>query len=196
MVLKRRTQLRLLYPQILVCQGEQVPVLWPLIFATGHRIVFAHTSFKWANLKSQCWRYYCNHCNIKSSQKETTLILEDQQINTCKERNHQYGARSPISSYPKPSKSPPDRGVMVWATKPTPMEISSSARGEKLTLLQRAPSAQRFIRRYFGSAEFIRGDQRYCLWIRDDEREQACPIPEISSRIEKVRLFRAKKQSS
>ncbi len=26
-----------------------MPILWPLIFKTGHGIHFAHTSFKWAN---------------------------------------------------------------------------------------------------------------------------------------------------
>src|SRR6266446_3259784 len=36
-----------------ICQGEQVPLLWPLIFETGHEIAFAHTSFKWANLASR-----------------------------------------------------------------------------------------------------------------------------------------------
>ena len=35
-----------------ICQGQQVPILWPLIFATNHEIVFAHTSFRWANLAS------------------------------------------------------------------------------------------------------------------------------------------------
>src|SRR5699024_11604540 len=35
-----------------ICQGQQVPILWPLIFDTGHEINFAHTSFKWANLAS------------------------------------------------------------------------------------------------------------------------------------------------
>ena len=35
-----------------ICQGQQVPILWPMIFETGHRIAFAHTSFKWANLAS------------------------------------------------------------------------------------------------------------------------------------------------
>jgi hypothetical protein len=35
-----------------ICQGQQVPILWPLIFKTGHEIAFAHTSFKWANLAS------------------------------------------------------------------------------------------------------------------------------------------------
>src|SRR5581483_9958579 len=35
-----------------ICQGQQVPILWPVIFQTGHEIAFAHTSFKWANLAS------------------------------------------------------------------------------------------------------------------------------------------------
>lgn len=33
-----------------ICQGQQVPILWPAVFATGCQIEFAHTSFKWANL--------------------------------------------------------------------------------------------------------------------------------------------------
>jgi hypothetical protein len=33
-----------------ICQGQHVPLLWPPIFAMGHEITFAHTSFKWANL--------------------------------------------------------------------------------------------------------------------------------------------------
>src|SRR5690606_35291091 len=35
-----------------ICQGQQVPILWPLIAQAGHEIAFAHTSFKWANLAS------------------------------------------------------------------------------------------------------------------------------------------------
>ncbi|MGB3618500.1 MAG: DNA methyltransferase, partial [Catalinimonas sp.] len=35
-----------------ICQGQQVPILWPLIFRTKHEISFAHTSFRWANLAS------------------------------------------------------------------------------------------------------------------------------------------------
>ena len=35
-----------------ICQGQQVPILWPSIFATGHHINFAHTNFRWANLAS------------------------------------------------------------------------------------------------------------------------------------------------
>ncbi len=35
-----------------VCQGQSVPILWPLVYKTGCDILFAYTSFKWANLAS------------------------------------------------------------------------------------------------------------------------------------------------
>jgi hypothetical protein len=35
-----------------ICQGLQVPILWPEIFSGGCQIIFAHTSFRWANLAS------------------------------------------------------------------------------------------------------------------------------------------------
>ena len=35
-----------------ICQGQQVPLLWPLIMSRGQEIYFAHTSFKWNNLAS------------------------------------------------------------------------------------------------------------------------------------------------
>ncbi|TBR36397.1 class I SAM-dependent DNA methyltransferase, partial [Marinomonas agarivorans] len=35
-----------------ICQGSQVPSLWPLIFNSGPEIDFAYTSFRWKNLAS------------------------------------------------------------------------------------------------------------------------------------------------
>ena len=35
-----------------ICQGQQVAILWPLLFGKNYKINFAHTSFKWANLAS------------------------------------------------------------------------------------------------------------------------------------------------
>jgi hypothetical protein len=48
----------------------------------------------------------------------------------------------------------------------------------------------RFIRRIYGSAEFIRGLQRYCLWIEHAHLDEALQIPAIAKRIEAVRMMR------
>ena len=49
---------------------------------------------------------------------------------------------------------------------------------------------RRIIRRNLGGAEFIRGIERYCLWIQDDDLEEALTIPAIRQRIECVRKMR------
>jgi hypothetical protein len=61
-----------------------------------------------------------------------------------------------------------------------------------LTSTQRA----RFIRRIYGSAEFIRGLERYCLWIEDGNLEEAMHVAGIRQRIENVRAMRLASRDS
>ena len=56
----------------------------------------------------------------------------------------------------------------------------------KLTLEQE----NQFIRPFLGSAEFIRGNQRYCLWIKDESLPEAEAILTIKERVEGVRKMR------
>jgi hypothetical protein len=48
----------------------------------------------------------------------------------------------------------------------------------------------RLIRRNIGGAEFIRGEDRYCLWIEDSDLNDALAVPGIRDRIEAVRRMR------
>jgi hypothetical protein len=61
---------------------------------------------------------------------------------------------------------------------------------EEAEKLRQNPKAARFIRPFMGSQEVVKGLRRYCLWIADDEVQEAQQIPEIAQRIEKVREFR------
>ena len=63
---------------------------------------------------------------------------------------------------------------------------SAEAKALDLTLQQR----QRFIRRILGSAEMIRGIERYCLWIEDEHLAEAEKIPAIARRLQAVREMR------
>ena len=49
---------------------------------------------------------------------------------------------------------------------------------------------QRFVRRIYGAAEFIRGLSRYVLWIKDEHLNEVMQIVSIHKRIEKVRKTR------
>jgi len=57
------------------------------------------------------------------------------------------------------------------------------------------PRALKFVKKYLGAAEYIRGNDRYCLWIEESDYEEAKSIPAIKQRIERVAEFRAKSKA-
>src|SRR5690606_1469459 len=63
-------------------------------------------------------------------------------------------------------------------------------RQEYQQLIQNYPAASLFIKRIKGSAEFIRGIERYCIWIEDEVLDKAMDILPIKQRVDRVRKAR------
>lgn len=63
---------------------------------------------------------------------------------------------------------------------------------ERDAVLASAPTAARFVRRYVGASELLKGRHRYCLWVPDSDAAEAAAIPILSERFEIVRRERAK----
>ena len=177
-----------------ICQGSQVPILWPLIFASGQKIAFAHTSFKWTNLASHnagvtvAIVAITNQVGLPCrlfSVADDGVVLEKQAdfINAylvlgadvvVDKAFRPLGGQTEMSFGNKPV----DGGHLLLS--------SDEVNALGLTPEQHAL----FIRRIYGSAEFIRGLERYCLWIADDHLTEAKGIPGIARRIECVRVMR------
>ncbi|MFN7398732.1 MAG: class I SAM-dependent DNA methyltransferase, partial [Sandaracinobacter sp.] len=177
-----------------ICQGQQVPILWPMIFATGHEIAFAHTSFKWANLASHNAGVtvaivgISNHAGkvrylFSPADNDDSVIKEAENINA-------YLVAGPNVEIDKCSSPIAGVASMTKGNQPTDgghlLLTSDEVSALDLTLSQH----RRFIRPILGSAEFIRGLSRYCLWINDIDRDEALTIPTIATRIAAVRAMR------
>ena len=175
-------------------QGQQVPILWPLIFDLGNEITFAYTSFKWANLASHNAGVMVvivalsNKKQQKSfiyteSNKGETLIAESKNINAylVPSKNIIVKKESkPISRFEK----------MSFGNKPVDGGNLLMAREELQELEMSLPMKFLLTRRIYGSAEFIRGLVRHCLWIENGDFEIANKNPMINTRIEAVRSMR------
>ncbi|WP_199310533.1 class I SAM-dependent DNA methyltransferase [Phormidium tenue] len=177
-----------------ICQGQQVPILWSLIFATGHEIAFAHTSFKWANLASHNAGVTVVIVGISNQprklkylfsndEKNQTILRETENINAYLVS----GANVVIDKIAKPLNNCPE---MVKGSSPTDGGSLLLSSREVQNLNLSVDQKLLFIRPFLGSAEFIRGQQRFCLWISDEDVAKARAIPEISKRIDAVRLMR------
>ena len=183
-----------------ICQGSQVPILWPLIFASGQQIEFAHTSFKWANLASNNAGVTVVIVGIASLTGKTRRLFSVTDDGTTIEKQTDLinaylvsGIDAIVSPVAKPSDG---RGLMEWGNKPTDGGNLFFSPDERERLLQESPNSDRFIKRFLGAQEFIRGEQRYCLWIEDGDRAGAEAIPELKRRIEAVARMRSESKAA
>lgn len=183
-----------------ICQGSQVPILWPLIFSGGQQIVFAYTSFKWANLASYNAGVTVVIVAISNQAGSVRQLFSVASDSTTLEKHVNF-----INAYlvagidviVSPISRPRDgRGLMEWGNKPTDGGNLFLSSDERHNLLKESPKAKRFLKRFLGAQEFIRGEQRYCLWIENAERAEAEKIPELKRRIEAVAKMRAESKAA
>jgi len=178
-----------------ICQGEQVSMLWPLIFEQKLEISFAHRPFHWSNLASSNAGVTVVIVGIRSISAGKKKLYDENDkrlvdnigpyliptgnVIVCKESR-------PINSLPR----------MDYGNKPTDGGNLILDRAEKDALLYLHPTAKYFVKEYVGSSEFIGGIPRFCLWISDDQIDQAFEIPDIRTRIENVKILRSESKGT
>lgn len=177
-----------------ICQGRIVPILWPKIFETGSVIHFAHTSFKWANLASYNAGVTVAIVGLSRSAPSRrylfdqgadgqTIVREADNITpylTIGDNIIISGQRTSIAGLHEMSfgNMPVDGGNLLLSA-------------DEVAGLGLEPSDHEvFVRRIYGSAEYIRGLVRYCLWIPDEHLPRALEIETLRTRIDAVRAMR------
>lgn len=177
-----------------ICQGQQVPILWPLIFNTGHEIVFAHTSFKWANLASHNAGVTVAIIGISNNleSKRRLFAIGDSGEMVLQEvaNINAYLVGAPSIIVEKATLPISDVPEMIRGNMPYDGGNLLMSKSDFDHLLAIAPEAIKFVRQIYGSVEFIRGISRYCLWIDDSDMVEALEIEPIRERIDRVRQMR------
>lgn len=178
-----------------VCQGLQASILWPIIFSYGQNIHFAHTSFKWSNLASHNAGVSVIVVGLTSDATSQRKLFEI-------DSNGETSVRevSQINAYLLNAKNVFVESAKVPLGFDALITDGSGALDGGNLILERSDKDRiaaeadgkysRFIKPYLGSSEFIRGNLRWCLWVQDDNLQQALESKEISNRIESVRQFR------
>ncbi|SES21373.1 hypothetical protein SAMN04490244_107140 [Tranquillimonas rosea] len=174
-----------------ICQGQQVPVLWPTLNSQGVCIRFAHTSFRWANLAthnavvtvaivglSPANKTYKKHL-FSISEDGGTISREVANINP-------YLVAAPdviVEANSKPNNNLPP---MVFGNMPRDAGHLLLSPNERDELLSEDQRSEKYIFDFRGSDDFIHGKQRYCLWISDKDRDEVRKIDGIRDRLELV----------
>jgi hypothetical protein len=174
-----------------ICQGEQVAITWPRILNENIEIGFAHQSFKWTNNAKGNAGVTVIVLDLRNSSNKPKYIFNNglkKEVNNISpyitETNSIYINRQskPISKLPNITfgSMPNDGGNLILD------EI------EKNKLANEFPNSIHFIKNYMGGQDFLKGQNRYCLYIEDTDLEEALKIEEIRKRLKKVKEQRLK----
>jgi len=178
-----------------ICQGEQVPILWPLIFNSGHEISFAHTSFKWANLASNKAGVTVVIVGLSTHRQRDRSLFSTNNEAAIAVRQvsniNPYLVPGPNVIIEATSQPISDGSKMLRGNMPNDGGFLLLSRSEAEAILGNEPAAQKFIKRFIGAKEFIASNHRYCIWIDDADVDEAKEIDSIHARLEAVRKVRA-----
>lgn len=172
-----------------VTQGEQVGMLWPLVFKEGNFISFAHTSFLWSNLASNKAAVTCVILGLSSRPMGEKKLFDEETVRSVPNISPYLVATDTVI-VAKRSRALSEIGHMQSGNKPTDGGALVLSTEEKDQILARNPEAAHFIKHYVGSRELINGGSRWCIWVEDAELAEASKIQEFRTRFERVRQQR------
>ncbi|MEL1248944.1 class I SAM-dependent DNA methyltransferase [Flavobacterium helocola] len=179
-----------------IVKGEQVGNIWGILFNIYKiKIHFAHQTFKWGN-------------EAKGNAAVHVVIIGFANFDVTIKRIFEYENISGVAQEIKAKNISPylvegKDMFIVSRTKPL-CDVPEIIKGSETTdsghfmltveevdfLKQKYPESSKFIRPFIGGGDFINGNVRYCLWLKDAPLNEIRHIPFIQERIERVKNFR------
>jgi hypothetical protein len=178
-----------------ITQGEQVAMLWPLVFRESNVIHFAQTSFLWSNLASNKAAVTCVILGLSHNHSGTKRLFENDAVRTVLNISPYLVATETVI-ISKRSRALSDIGHMQSGNKPTDGGYLTPSTEEVERLVSQDIRAKRFIKRYVGSRELINGSGRWCIWVEDTDQAEANEIRDFRARFESVRKMRSSSEGA
>ena len=172
-----------------ITQGEQVAAIWkPLKELFGIHIDFAHRTFRWdseASLKAHV------HCVIVGfSNVNVPKVIYDNDKQNKVENISAYLIDAPDIYIESRTNALCNVPKMVYGNKPVDGGFLFLTPEEKKAALTKEPFIEKYIKRIYGSEEYIKNKERYCLWLVNANPTDLRNSSFIHERIEQVRKFR------
>ena len=191
-----------------ITQGEQCGILWPVMFAGGLSIRFAHRTFQW---DSEARGSAAVHCviigmtlakNGKRSIYEYDHVRGEPHVSEVTRING-YLINGPQYAVPARSKPPENRLKIHKGSQPTDGARIKKPEGgylkfsnlilensDRKELLTADPNCEQWLKPYVGGEELISGHWRWCLWLKDANPSELKASKAIIERLERVRSGR------
>jgi hypothetical protein len=181
-----------------ISQGQQPPVLWPVLRGAGFDIDFAHRTFDWVSEAPGAAAVHVVIVGLSRRPKPPTRTLyfyDDLRGEPRRELVGKINAYLVDAEWVLVSnrRAPLQENVqiMVKGSQPTDAGLLSdisSSDAEKMKAEDAV--AARYLRPLLGAEELINGGERWCLWLEGVEPSELRSSKALRERVEGVRTFR------
>jgi len=176
-----------------ICQGQHVGMLWPVLLSKEVAISFAHTSFLWSSGATGSAGVTCVVVGLRTTQSRGAgAQLFDSGASRVVSNINPYLVASEDDTVVKKRRVPlgffPQATLGSMAKDGNYLSLSAA---ERESLIAEGPRVASFIKPYVGSAELLKAQDRYCLWIEDERVGEAKQYSGVRSRLRAVEEFRA-----
>ncbi len=174
-----------------VTQGEQVNSVWRTIYENYRiHIDFAYRTFIWDSEADSKAHVHCVIIGFSSKEKGTTRKLYSDKGFRKVNKINPYLIEADNLFIEKLSHPLCDCEKMIYGSEPREGGYLILSEEEKLQLLKETPAANKLIKRFVSSEDYINNKIRYCLWITDADLEIARSSKFILERLKKCKEFR------
>lgn len=174
-----------------ITQGEQVANIWkPLVERFSLHIDFAWRTFRWDSESSGKAQVHCVIIGFSiGERKRKPVIFEGESLIEAK---HINGYLIDMEDVWIESNKKQISGAQKMCKGSQPTGNLFVTLEERSELIASYPDILPYVRKFLGATEFINGQERYCLWLKEANPSiiRKCPI--VLDRIEEVRNERLK----
>lgn len=185
-----------------IAQGEPVPTLFRPIFEAGWRIRFAHQTFAWT---SEAVGGAAVHCAITGFDKEPNTPARLFTYETLRGKPEEQAVTNQINAYLADGANVfVEQSRQIIGDRLPAVAFGNMPRDggnliveiEQVSEVKADSVALKYLRRYIGARELLRGGKRWCLWLTELTDEDLENSELIRTRIEAVRKFRAESSAA
>ncbi len=175
-----------------ITQGAHLQKFWNYVFDFNVRISFAYTTFKWSNNAK-------NNAGVSvvviglqhTSSKNIKYIISDGLKIEMDVINPSLSIKNVSTTVLSRTKSLSNLKPLLKGSLPADDNFLTLTAQEKDSIISLYPEAERFIKPFLGAGEIIKKEERYCIWVNEEDRDIAYSIPPFASRFIQVAEMRA-----
>lgn len=165
-----------------ITQGEQVAYVWEPLMTSGLNIQFAYRTFVWDSDTNTKAHVHCVIIGFSRQNQDNKYIYADNRVSKVKHINGYLVDAEDI--FVKRRKQP-------LCNVPQMCTGNRQADGGHLTLSQeerdeliaKEPKSKKYIRRMYGSVEFLNKKDLFCLWLLDASEQDLEAMPLVQERV-------------